>query len=82
MQVKTALLPSATGKSSCLAAAAQTVVSCIVYIAFVHRETEKRNHVSFMKKSVNMSCNLTKFSIVIVNEYYHRYYLFHLWNLQ
>ena len=28
-----------------------------------------------------MQCNLTKFNI-IVNEYYHRCYLFNFWNLQ
>jgi len=35
-----------------------------------------------MYKSLNTQCNLTKFSTLIVNEYYQRCYLFNLWNLQ
>ena len=42
----------------------------------LHCEAEKRNHFSFMNKSFNMQCNLTKFSTLIVNEYYHWCYLF------
>ena len=38
----------------------------------LHREAEKRNHYSFMNKSVNTQCNLTKFSTFILNEYHHR----------
>ena len=38
---------------------------------FLHREAEKRNHFSFMNKSFNMQCSLTKFSTLIVSEYYH-----------
>jgi len=34
-----------------------------------------------MNKSFNTQCNLTKFNI-IVDEYYHRCYLFDFWNLQ
>jgi len=34
---------------------------------------KKRNHFSFMSKSFNMQCILTKFSTLIVNEYYHRF---------
>ena len=34
-----------------------------------------------MNKSFNTQCNLTKFSTLIVNEYYHRWYLFNFWNL-
>jgi len=48
---------------------------------YIHREAEKRNRFSFMDKSFNMQCNLTKFSTLIVNEYYHRRYLFIFWNL-
>ena len=43
----------------------------------VHRE--KRNRFSFMNKSYNTQCNLTKFSTFIVNEYYHQCYLFNFW---
>ena len=45
------------------------------------REAEKMNHFSFMNKSLNTQCNLTKFGTLIVNEYYHRCYLFIFWNL-
>ena len=41
----------------------------------------KKNHFSFMNKSFNTQCNLTKFSTLIVNEYYHRRNLFNFWNL-
>ena len=47
----------------------------------LHREAEKRNHFSFMGESFNMQYNLTKFSSLIVGEYYHRYYLVNFWNL-
>ena len=47
----------------------------------IHREAEKRNRFSFVNKSFNVQCNLTKFSTLIVNEYYHRCYLFNCWNL-
>ena len=33
---------------------------------------KKRNHFSFMNTSFNTQCNLTKFSTLIVNEYYRR----------
>ena len=36
----------------------------------------KRNHFSFISTSFNMQCNLIKFGTLIVNEYYHRCYLF------
>jgi len=48
---------------------------------YIHRDAEKRNHFSFMIKSFNTKCNLTKFSTLIVNEYYRRCYLFNFWNL-
>jgi len=31
---------------------------------------------------LNTQCNLTKFSTLIVNEYYHRWYLLNFWNLR
>jgi len=36
----------------------------------LHREAEKRNHFSFVNKSFNTQCNFTKFSTLIVNEYF------------
>jgi len=36
---------------------------------------KKRKHFSFMNKSFNTQCNLTKFSTLIANEYCHRCYL-------
>ena len=51
-----------------------------IYITTTPR-AEKRNHFSFMNKSLNTQCNLTKFSTLIVNEYYRRCYLFNFWNL-
>jgi len=43
--------------------------------------SRKRNHLSFMNKSFNTQCNLTKFSILIANEYCRRCNLFNFWNL-
>jgi len=37
---------------------------------------QKRNRFSFVNKCFNTQCNLTKFSTFIVNECYHRCYLF------
>jgi len=51
------------------------------YTSQLHRRAEKRNHFSFMNKSLNTQCNLTKFSTLIVSEYYRRCYLFNFWNL-
>ena len=42
---------------------------------------KKRNHFSFMNKYSNTQCSLTKFSPLIVNEYYRRCYLFNFGNL-
>ena len=36
----------------------------------LHREAEKRNHFSFVNKSFNTQRNFTKFSTLIVNEYF------------
>ena len=33
-------------------------------VGYIHREKEKGNHISFMNKSFNMQCKLTKFSTV------------------
>ena len=41
-----------------------------VLISLPHREAEKRNHFSFMNKSFNTQYNLTKFSTLIISEYY------------
>jgi len=43
----------------------------------LHREAEKSNRLSFMNKSFNMQCNLTKFS-TLVNEQLHLVHLGHL----
>ena len=40
----------------------------------------KKEPLFFKNKSFNTQCNLTKFSTLIVNEYYHRCYLFNFWN--
>ena len=45
----------------------------------LHHEAAKRNHFSFMNKSFDTQCNLTKFSTLVVNEYYHRCCLFNFW---
>jgi len=42
-----------------------------VDIGLIHRETEKRNHFSFVDKSFNTQCNLTKLGAHIVSEYDH-----------
>jgi len=47
----------------------------------LHPDAEKINHFSFMNKSFNTQCNLTRFSTLIVTEYYHRCYFFNFWNL-
>jgi len=47
----------------------------------LHREAEKKEPLFLVNKSFNTQCNVTKFSTLIVNEYYHRCYLFNLWNL-
>jgi len=41
----------------------------------LHHEAEERNHFLFVNKCFNTQRNLTKFSTLIVNEYYHRCYL-------
>jgi len=50
-------------------------------VGYIHREDEKGNHISFMNKSFNMQCKLTKFSTVTVSEYYDQFYLFNFLNL-
>jgi len=59
----------------------QMLVIAASLCPIIQRKTEKRNHFTFMNKSFNTQSNLTKYSTLIVNEYYHRYYLFNFWNL-
>ena len=47
----------------------QMYSTMVVFEKDVHREAEKSIHFSFMSKSFNTQCNLTKCSILIVNEY-------------
>jgi len=44
--------------------------SLLCVCLFLHPEAEKRNHFSFMNKSLNMQYSLTEFSTLIINEYY------------
>jgi len=53
----------------------------VTQLQIIHREAEKKNHFSFMNKSFNIHCSLTKFITLIVNEYYHPCNVFNFWNL-
>jgi len=44
--------------------------SLLCVCLFLHPEAEKRNHFSFMNKSLNIQYSLTEFSTLIINEYY------------
>jgi len=38
----------------------------LIHRRLIHREAEKRNHFSFVNKSFNTQCNLTKFSRLLL----------------